>query len=146
MKLFGTTLMSLGVSLCLSLFLSTHAFAGQKDLAIFNTLVKVGVIADPGMSQLHVGVNNVECAYSNHSHEFECNLWDISANDGEGTPRALDGRSAKAVFKMLVRVQAPTDSGMGKTFISAKTIRCQQSVEGVADGSAADRTSCSVEL
>jgi hypothetical protein len=138
MKFIGTIL----TSLCLSSF----ALAGQKDLAVFNTLLKAGVVADPGMSQLHLGVNLVECAYSNHSHEFECNLWDISANDGEGVALAFDGRAAKAVFRVLAQAYAPTDSGMGKTFISAKSIRCQQAIKGVADGSAADRTSCSIEL
>lgn len=128
------------------LALSTTAFAGPKDLKTFKTLLKVGASTEQFMSQVHVALEDIECSYSMVSKKYSCNLTDSLANEEMGNKLELSGAKAKALFNLLEKSGAQGDSGMGKAYISAKEIRCSQAVAGVADGSAADRTSCTVTL
>ncbi len=128
-----------------TLTVSATVFAGTKDLKIMNTLENAGADSEQFMSQIHVGLDNVECAYSNVSKRYDCNMTDIAAKEGQGAPLVLTGKKAKSVYNLLIAAGAPTDNGMGKVFVSSKSIRCSQSVEVVADGSAAERTSCSID-
>lgn len=127
------------------LTLSSSVFAGTKDLKVFNVLLKAGASSEQFMSQVHVGLDDIECEYSNLSKKYDCNMTDISANDGTGGSLVLTGKKAESIFKLLEKNGAQSDNGMGKVFISTKSIRCNQAVSGVADGSAADRTSCLFE-
>ncbi|MGZ3788997.1 MAG: hypothetical protein ACXVLQ_10760 [Bacteriovorax sp.] len=124
---------------------SSAVFAGHKDLKVLKTLLKAGASSEQFMSQLHVGLDNVECAYSTISKAYDCNMTDIFANEEQGASLVLNGRKAKSIFRLLINSGAPSDNGMGKVFVSAKSIRCSQAVKGVADGSAADRTSCTID-
>lgn len=129
-----------------ALLVSSNAFAGKEDLKVMNTLFKVGAQSEQFMSQIHVGLDDISCSYSHQSDRYECAMTDISANEGQGAPLILSGRKAAKVFAILLDAGATPDNGMGKFFVGAKSLRCTQSVEGVADGSAADRTGCSIEL
>lgn len=117
-----------------------------KDLRTLNTLLQVGVASEQFMSQVHVGLDQIECAYSMVSKVYDCNMTDISANEAAGATLNLTGNKAKAVYAILVKAGAPSDNGMGKIFLSAKSIRCSQAVAGVMDGSAAERTHCSFDV
>jgi hypothetical protein len=126
----------------LTLLASTSAFAGVKDLRAFNTLERVGVQTEQFMSQIHLGVDDVECQYSMIARDYECHLKDISANDEKGAELNLTGRKAQAVFELLSKHGAISDNGMGHIFLSLASIRCSQAVPGVAEGTAAERTYC----
>lgn len=126
--------------------ISCSAFAGQKDLKTLNTLLNVGVQSEQFMSQVHVGIDDVECSYSRVSQRTQCSLNDISANEGQGAILNLSGKKASKLLALLVANGAPTDQGMGKLFASAKSIRCTQSVSVVAEGTPAQRSSCSFEF
>lgn len=136
MKLFVFALVSISCS----------AFAGSKDLKTLNTLLNIGVQSEQFMAQLHVGIDDVECAYSRVSQRTSCSLIDLSANEGQGSALNLSGKRAAKLLALLVANGAPMDQGMGKLFATAKSIRCTQSVSGVADGTAAQRSSCSFEF
>ncbi|MDD4974951.1 MAG: hypothetical protein PHY93_11405 [Bacteriovorax sp.] len=128
------------------LTVSSTVFAGSKDLKVFSTLLKAGASSEQFMSQVHVSLDNVECEYSNISKAYDCNMTDILANEEEGASLVLSGKKAKSVFRLLIAHGAPSDNGMGKVFVSAKSIRCSQAVKGVTDGTAADRTSCTIDI
>lgn len=141
MKLATQKLMILAAALSFS----TAAFAGTKDLKIFKTLVKIGAENEQFMSQAHLGLDNVECAYSNISGQYDCNMTDISADGGNGAPLNLVGKKAHKLFDLLAANGAISDNGMGKVFLSVAYIRCTQAVPEVAEGSEADRTWCGIE-
>ena len=130
------------MSLILVATLSTNAFAARKDLRVFRSLLSIGMQSEQFMSQAHLGLDDIDCTYSYASERYACSLTDISANEGQGAKVELRGHRAYVLFNLLVKAGAPSDSGMGKTGVSAQSIRCTQSVEGVADGSEAERTSC----
>lgn len=130
----------------LVLIAASNSFAAGKDLKMFNALLRVGAQTEFFMSKAHLGLDNIECAYSMISKTYDCSMDDIAANEGEGAKLFLEGKDAKVVFQILERANAPMDNGMGKVFISAASIRCSQVVRDVAGGSDADRTGCSIEL
>ncbi|MEK7354818.1 MAG: hypothetical protein AAB250_00115 [Bdellovibrionota bacterium] len=128
------------------LLCTSNAFAGSKDLKTMNTLIDAGAATEQFMSQVHLGLDEVECAYSVHSKTYVCHADDISGNEGQGAGIKFEGKAAKRLFNALVADGGTTDGGMGKIFVSAKAFRCSQSVEGVADGSEAERTGCYVQV
>ena len=128
-----------------TLTLSSTVFAsGSNDLKIFNTLLSVGAEFEQFMSQMHLGLNSIECSYSNVTHESACNMTDIAANNGQGANLVLSGEKAAAMIGLLAEAGAPTDNGMGRFYIAASSIRCTQAVAGVSDGSEEERTNCSI--
>jgi hypothetical protein len=80
------------------------------------------------------------------SHNYDCSMTDISANDGQGATLQLTGKKARAVFNILEDAGAKSDNGMGKIYLSLESIRCSQAVKGVAGGSASERTSCTFDV
>jgi hypothetical protein len=134
------------VTAVVALSFSSAVFAGTEDLKIFNTLLKVGASPEEFMSQIHIALDDIECSYSNITHKYDCNMSDISADDDQGAPLVLTGKKAREVFQIIAKAGAPSDSGMGRLFFDAKSIRCSQAVEGVMDGSAAERTACQFDF
>ena len=84
------------------LTVTSTVFAGSQDLKTLTTLLEAGAESEQFMSQLHVGLDNVECAYSNISEGYDCNMTDIFANEGQGAPLVLNGEKAKSVYDLLV--------------------------------------------
>lgn len=124
---------------------TSTAFAGSKDLRAMKTLEKAGVTSSQFMSQTHIGLDDVQCAMTNETQKFVCTMNDISADDGEGAELVFKGKKAQAIFNILAAFGAQGDAGMGKTYLSAQTLRCTQAVSDVADGSPAARTECYIE-
>lgn len=133
---------SAALMIALTFASSGNVFAASSDYKIFKTLLKVGAQSEQFMSQIHIGLDQVECSYSNISHNYSCQMTDISAADGQGASLELSGRKAKAVFQLLADAGAQSDSGMGRTYLNANAIRCTQALEFVADGTPAQRTIC----
>ncbi len=125
---------------------SLSAFAGPKDLKIMNTLAKVGVGFENGMSHAYLGVENIECQYTFETAQVSCTMTDTAGDDGAGSLLVLKGKRANLIFNMLQDLGAPSDSAMGHHYISAQTILCSQVADGVTDGGLADRTNCTIIL
>jgi len=133
----------LALALCL---VSYSAHADQKDLKTMKTLLSVGAQVEQFMSQMHVGLDDVQCVYSHLSKHAACTAQDISADEGNGAKLELKGKKAERLLTLIENLGAEGDAAMGRVYFEIKSIRCTQAVEGVADGSAADRTDCSVEV
>jgi hypothetical protein len=126
--------------------ITSSAYAGTSDLKVFNILLKSGASSEQFMSKIHVGFNDIECRNYNYSKEYECTMIDISANEGTGGHLVLTDKKAEFIFKLLKKNGALPNNGIGKVYINANSIRCNQAVTGAADGTDADRTSCLFEI
>lgn len=122
--------------LILTLALSTQAFANTKDLKIFNALIAAGARVEGGMSQLHVGVDNVGCTNA------LCYLQDIS---NQGTTLTIEGQAAYDLIDALEVGEPPEMDPYGKYEVQFDSIRCHQVQEGVAEGTEAERTTCQTD-
>jgi hypothetical protein len=118
----------------LALFLATStAQAGAKDLRIFDILIQAGAATEQFMSQIHLGLDDVFCVFSEKTEMYSCIMTDIAANEGQGGLLLLSGDNAERMHHLLQNEGMPCH---------ADSIRCTQAVQGVADGSDADRTHC----
>ncbi|MCO5142398.1 MAG: hypothetical protein M9962_04830 [Oligoflexia bacterium] len=134
------------ISTLLSLSFTTSAFADSLDVKVFRTLLGVGAQAEQFMSQVHLGLDHIDCSYSNHTKKYNCEFFDIAANNGQGADKYLRGKKAQKLFVLLAQAGAPSDSAMGKTTVYSPLIRCKQAIEGVSDGSESERTSCEISI
>lgn len=127
------------------LVMSSTVFAGTTDLKTMNDLISVGLSEEGGMSKIQVGIRNPDCGESMQTGKVDCTGIDMGANGGEGAPFTLEGAKAATLMGVIFRMGGTGDEGMGKSYMSAGMITCQQSNEKVAGGSAASRTTCTIE-
>jgi hypothetical protein len=127
-----------------ALAISSTVFAGAKDLRIMNKLTEIGLTPEGGMSKIHVAIRNPDCGESIATHDVACSGIDLGANGGQEAPIELKGNKAKDLMILLYQVGGQPDEGMGKSWLSAGLIDCQQTAKGVAQGSDADRTTCTI--
>lgn len=125
--------------------MSSTVFAGTKDLKTMNDLVSIGLTEEGGMSKIHVGIRNPDCGEDMKTGKVDCNGFDMGANDGNGAPFSIEGEKAAILMNVIFRMGGVADEGQNKSYMSAGMIACQQTNENVADGSAASRTTCTVE-
>jgi hypothetical protein len=131
----------------IGLMSSATAFAGKQDLKIFKTLASVGVQYEQEMSKTYLAVTDIECQTTlQDDRNPECHMTDTAGGNGAGSTLELTGRKARRMINLLAKLNAPSDAGMGHAWISAKGIVCFQAAEGVADGNAAERTTCDITL
>lgn len=128
------------------LAISSTVFAGTKDLKIMNKLTAIGLTPEGGMSQIHVAIRSPDCGESMRTGVVECTGIDMGANEGQEAPITIKGAKAKELMVLLFDIGAMGDEGKGNSYMSAELIDCQQSNSGVADGSAATRTSCTIQI
>jgi hypothetical protein len=135
--------------------LCSSAWGGDKDLALYNGLVKFGIEVTKDHSVSQISLTDVNCFY--HRVELEsrtlipyfCNFKSVFTKP-DGTPEIhsynLEGERAMQIFNMLAGYGAPTDSGMGSTFLAANQVACIQYSPGAENSTAAVRTMCDVQL
>lgn len=130
----------------LALAASMTAMADQKDLDLFNALLDAGAVGEQFMSQIHIGLDDVDCLYSAAANDTNCLSTDISANGEKGASLTLTGDAAQILFNRISEAGGVPDSGMGHVGVSANAVRCTQAVPGVMEGTDADRTSCWIQV
>jgi hypothetical protein len=114
---------------------TSQAFAGQKDLKIFNALVAGGVVTEGGMGKTWAGVNPLTCTYLKTTKEYICDSPVVNnMYTGEVQVFQLSGQSARLLFNALIKAGAKieVDKKANEASVTGD-IQCSQTNEGMYD-------------